>query len=34
MPGSLILRELAHKGGENGFMVFIVKPSLVPSSER
>jgi hypothetical protein len=34
MPGSLILMESAHKGGENGFMVFTVKSSLVPSLER
>jgi hypothetical protein len=34
MPGPLELEELANKRREVRFVVFTIKPSLVPSSER
>jgi hypothetical protein len=34
IPSPLILRESFHKRGEVGFMVFTIKPCLVPSPER
>jgi hypothetical protein len=33
-PGSMEHRELAYEGGEAGFMVLVVEPCSVPSSER
>jgi hypothetical protein len=33
-PGSLELGELAYEGGAAGFMVLLVEPYFVPSSER
>jgi hypothetical protein len=32
-PGSLEPREMAHEGGEAGFMVLVVEPCSVPSPE-
>jgi hypothetical protein len=34
IPGSLVLRGLANKGGEARFMIFTVKLGLVSSPER